>query len=113
MIETRVRELLEELGGGNPFHEPVTLVAATKTRSAEEIARALGAGAFAAGENRVQEFREKAPLLPEARWHFIGRLQTNKVKYLVGKCGQKPSGASRRFSSKSTQAAKRARAAIP
>ncbi len=86
MIETRVRELLEELGGGNPFHEPVTLVAATKTRSAEEIARALGAGAFAAGENCVQEFREKAPLLPEARWHFIGRLQTNKVKYLVGKC---------------------------
>ncbi len=40
---------------------------------------------FVYGENRVQELTEKYPLLPGVKWHFIGQLQTNKVKYIIDK----------------------------
>lgn len=85
MIEENVKNLLAELAHGNCFGEPVTLVAATKTRTAEEINRALLAGITDIGENRVQEFREKYDLVRGGNRHFIGHLQTNKVKYLIGK----------------------------
>ncbi|MDR1604301.1 MAG: YggS family pyridoxal phosphate-dependent enzyme [Gracilibacteraceae bacterium] len=61
----------------------VMLLAVSKTFGAGEVLAAYDAGQRDFGENRVQEWREKAPLLPEdCRWHIIGRLQTNKVKYL-------------------------------
>ena len=85
MIATRVKEILSELTAGNCFGEPVTLVAATKTRTAEEINRAIEAGVTDIGENRVQEFTAKYEEVHGANRHFIGRLQTNKVKYLIGK----------------------------
>lgn len=85
MIEENVKKLLAEIKGGNCFHEPVTLVAATKTRTAEEINRAITAGVTDIGENRVQEFTAKYDEIVGANRHFIGRLQTNKVKYLIGK----------------------------
>ncbi len=85
MIEENVKELLKELEGGNPLGEKVTLVAATKTRSVEEISRAVRAGIVDIGENRAQEFREKYGKIAGAKYHFIGRLQSNKLKYLVGK----------------------------
>lgn len=85
MIEERVKEILSEISAGNCFHEPVTLVAATKTRTAREINRAIQAGVTDIGENRVQEFTAKYDEVQGARRHFIGRLQTNKVKYLIGK----------------------------
>ncbi len=85
MIETNVRALLDELRAENPFGEKVTLVAATKTRTAEEINRAIGAGIADIGENRVQEFTEKYDAVKGGNRHFIGHLQTNKVKYLIGK----------------------------
>ena len=85
MIEVNVKKLLAEIKGGNCFHEPVTLVAATKTRTAEEINRAIMAGVTEIGENRVQEFTAKYDEIVGANRHFIGRLQTNKVKYLIGK----------------------------
>lgn len=84
MIEENVKNLLRALEGGNCFGEPVTLVAATKTRTPAEIQRAIDAGITDIGENRVQEFREKAALIRGGNRHFIGHLQTNKVKYLVG-----------------------------
>jgi len=60
------------------------IVAATKTQSVERIKEALKSNKiFAAGENRVQELCGK--YFADANWHFIGRLQTNKVKYLIGK----------------------------
>lgn len=86
MIEDRVHALLSELAAGNPFGEPVVLVAATKTRTPEEIGRAVDAGIRDVGENRVQEFCAKAGKIHGATLHFIGHLQTNKVKYLVGNC---------------------------
>lgn len=61
------------------------VVAATKTRTAEEINRAISLGIEIIGENRAQEFRDKAPhVLPSAQKHFIGHLQQNKLKYVVG-----------------------------
>ena len=63
----------------------MTLVAATKTRTPEEIERAIAAGVEDIGENKVQEFCEKFDLVHGARRHFIGHLQRNKVKYLIGK----------------------------
>ncbi len=62
----------------------VTVVAAAKTRTKEEIDELMRiAPDFVLGENRVQEFRQ---MYDDAyKWHFIGQLQTNKVKYLVGK----------------------------
>jgi len=64
----------------------VTLVAVTKNKSVEEINEVLQKGHFILGENRVQELRDKYPLLPnEVEWHLIGHLQRNKVKYIVDK----------------------------
>ncbi len=63
----------------------ITLVAVSKTRTIDVIRDVVDAGATDLGENRAQEFREKAAALgPIARWHFIGNLQTNKVRHTVG-----------------------------
>lgn len=85
MIRENAERLLRELAKGNCFGEKVTLVAATKTRTPAEIQEAINAGIEDIGENRVQEFREKYDLVSGANRHFIGRLQLNKAKYLVGK----------------------------
>jgi len=69
--------------GRNP--DSVRLVAVSKTQSADAVRAALEAGQQIFGENYVQEFLEKAQQLPESvEWHFIGSLQSNKVKYLAG-----------------------------
>ena len=86
MITENVRQTLAQLAGGNAQGEPITLVAATKTRTPEEINAAIAAGITDIGENRVQEFTQKFDAVQGARRHFIGHLQTNKVKYLIGKC---------------------------
>jgi pyridoxal phosphate enzyme (YggS family) len=62
----------------------VTLVAVSKTVDAERCAEALRAGQAVLGENYAQELRDKAAVVTGARWHFIGPLQRNKVKYVVG-----------------------------
>ncbi len=68
----------------NKYNAGAKLVAATKTRSIEEIFTALSSGKIlAAGENRVQELLDKFD--KSIRWDFIGQLQTNKVKYIVDK----------------------------
>ena len=62
--------------------EGVTLVAVSKTHPAEMIRELYDAGQRIFGENRPQELREKYDQLPhDIRWHMIGHLQTNKVKY--------------------------------
>ncbi len=66
----------------------VTLVAVSKTQPAAAVREAYAAGQRHFGENYAQEWREKAEALadlPDLVWHFIGGLQTNKVKYLAGK----------------------------
>lgn len=84
-ITQRVQDLLEELKGGNPFGEKVWLIAATKMQTAEAINEAIAAGVDGVAENKPQEFRDKNELLLPCPRHFIGHLQTNKIKYLLGK----------------------------
>jgi len=62
----------------------VLLIAVSKTRTAQEIQALHDLGHRAFGENYPQELREKQPLLPDdIQWHFIGHLQSNKVKYII------------------------------
>ena len=65
--------------------DAIRIVAVTKHVGVPEVTEALDAGIIDLGENRVQEFIGKYGLFPHARWHFIGSLQTNKVKDIVGK----------------------------
>jgi len=58
----------------------VTLVAASKLQPAERLRAAWDAGVRVFGENRVQEAAAKRPLLPDAEWHLLGPLQSNKVR---------------------------------
>lgn len=61
----------------------VTVVAVSKTRTKEEVEQAAKLGFTIFGENKVQEFVDKYD--PKYKWHIIGHLQTNKVKYIIGK----------------------------
>jgi len=65
--------------------DEVLLCAVTKTRSAEEINEAIRSGITDIGENRVQEIIEKYEFVGDVKWHMIGHLQTNKVKYIIDK----------------------------
>lgn len=74
---------------GQPGREPgeVALCAATKMNDAQAVRRAIAAGVRICGENRVQELTAKLAdnAYAGAQVHFIGHLQTNKVKQVVGK----------------------------
>ncbi|MGE6515698.1 YggS family pyridoxal phosphate-dependent enzyme [Lysinibacillus sphaericus] len=66
--------------------EDVKLLLATKTVPLVKLAMAIEAGETLFGENKAQELRDKFPLMQQynqVEWHFIGHLQTNKVKYVV------------------------------
>lgn len=64
----------------------IKLIAVTKTKPVEDIQQALGYGVIDAGENKVQEIRDKYEVFGDKiNWHMIGHLQTNKVKYIVDK----------------------------
>lgn len=78
MIAENVNHLLNELPEG------VTLLAAAKERSANEISRAIKAGVTIIGENYLQDTLEVINEVEgEAKWHFIGHLQRNKVKKVI------------------------------
>ena len=85
---TRVREEIAAAArsaGRDPAE--ITLIAATKTQSSDTIRAAIAAGVTDCGENRVQELTAHLAdnAYQGARVHFIGHLQTNKVKFVVGK----------------------------
>ena len=64
--------------------DDIELVAISKTHEAEKVRAAFDAGQQLFGESRVQEARAKIPSLPSAaRWHFVGRLQRNKVRHAL------------------------------
>jgi pyridoxal phosphate enzyme (YggS family) len=88
-IATRVAVVREQMAeaarrAGRDVLE-VQLVAATKTQSVDAIAQVMAAGVRDLGENRAQELVAKAPELVhlDPTWHFIGRLQRNKIKQLA------------------------------
>lgn len=88
-IAERYRKVLREvadaadMAGRDP--QDVTVVAVTKTVGIPEVRQAIAAGIHDFGENRAQEFGGKQGLFPDEAWHFIGTLQSNKVKQVVGK----------------------------
>ena len=86
VVRARIAEACERVG-----RQPsdVTLVAVSKRKSVTAIGEAYAEGQRDFGENYAQELRDKAaelaPQLPDLRWHFVGTVQRNKVKYLVGR----------------------------
>lgn len=87
MICENVKKILSEVPKQNLFGEDVTVVAAVKTQEVSAINQAIAAGITDIGDNHVQEFRDKyAEICGTPRRHFIGHLQTNKIKYLLGRC---------------------------
>lgn len=87
----------------------ITIVAVTKTHPPETVEEALRAGLTDAGENRVQEFLDKAPAVAlPCRWHLVGTLQTNKVNKVLGRFALIHSVDSLRLAEKLSQAGERA-----
>ncbi|MCM1449820.1 MAG: YggS family pyridoxal phosphate-dependent enzyme [Clostridiales bacterium] len=80
-IATRLEAIKQSLPPG------VELVAVSKFHPVEQLREAYGTGQRLFGESRVQELLPKIEQLPgDIAWHFIGHLQTNKVKSLIGRC---------------------------
>lgn len=90
MIAENYKNILEKvnIAAKNAGRDPknVTLIAVSKYKPLQDLKEAYDAGARDFGENHVQEMLEKMPEMPsDVRWHMIGHLQRNKVKYIVGK----------------------------
>ncbi|HNT29805.1 MAG TPA: YggS family pyridoxal phosphate-dependent enzyme, partial [bacterium] len=81
-IEERINRACERV---HRDRNSVTLVIAGKYATADQLWDVFRAGGMVIGENKVQDARDKKPLLdPRVRWHMIGHLQTNKVKQAIG-----------------------------
>ena len=90
MLKENLQEVEERIAAAcmraGRRREDVTLIAVSKTKPVDMLREAYDLGIRVFGENKVQELTEKYDRLPEdIRWHMIGHLQTNKVKYIVGK----------------------------
>lgn len=86
MIQQNIDRIYKKINEIKSSEQEVLLVAVSKYRSIESMMRVYEAGVKDVAENRVQEFLQKYDQLPkDITWHLIGHLQTNKVKYVVGK----------------------------
>lgn len=82
-VEKNIQKACER---SNRAREEVTLIAVSKTKPISMLTEAYETGIRDFGENKVQEMCDKYETMEkDIRWHMIGHLQTNKVKYLVGK----------------------------
>lgn len=81
-IRTAIRQAAEKSGR---TEADITLIGVSKTFPPEHILPAVKCGICDLGENRVQELVEKYDKIPGVRWHLIGHLQRNKVKYIIDK----------------------------
>ena len=85
MIKDSLQKFLKEIEKGNNLGEKITLVGATKFVDVERVNQAIALGLTHIGENKAQEFRDKFEFYSPCVKHFIGTLQENKLKYVVGK----------------------------
>jgi len=87
MLAEKYRKVIETINEAarrsNRDPGDIKLIAVTKTVGIEAVRQAFSLGINDFGENRVQDAAAKVAGLPEVRWHFIGHLQTNKVKNVV------------------------------
>ena len=82
-IENRVQAACERAGRSR---DEVTLIAVSKTKPIEDLTEIYNAGVRDFGENKVQELTDKNEKMPkDIKWHMIGHLQRNKVKYIIDK----------------------------
>jgi len=81
-VKRKISEAAEKSGRKA---EDIKLIAVTKTYSPDIINEAIDCGVTDIGENKVQEVIEKYEHVKDVRWHLIGHLQTNKVKYIIDK----------------------------
>ncbi len=82
-VQIKINEACKR-SGRDP--KDVTLICVSKTKPVEMLMEAYDAGKRAFGENKVQEMCGKIEVMPDdIQWHMIGHLQTNKIKYIVGK----------------------------
>lgn len=81
-VRKKIRECAESSGR---MAEDITLVAVTKTYEPDVINEAIALGVTDIGENKVQEILRKYDAVKPVRWHLIGHLQSNKVKYIIDK----------------------------
>jgi len=77
VINSKIKEVCSD--------RDITLIAVSKTRTPEEINTAIECGITDIGENKVQEILDKYDSVKPVRWHMIGHLQTNKVRYIIDK----------------------------
>ena len=83
IVEENIRLACNKSGRNR---EDVTLIAVSKTKPVSDLQTVYDYGIRTFGENKVQELCDKEQVLPkDIKWHMIGHLQTNKVKYLMGK----------------------------
>lgn len=83
LVHKNIREACTSAGRGA---EEVTLIAVSKTKPVELLMEAYNAGERVFGENKVQEIMDKYDRMPsDVKWHMIGHLQRNKVKYIIDK----------------------------
>lgn len=89
MIEenlVKVEKFIQIAKKNCPHQEDITLIAVSKTKSIEDVKKAYEVGIRDFGENKVQELIDKYEALPkDIKWHMIGHLQRNKVKYIIDK----------------------------
>lgn len=83
-IKMNVQRAAEKV---NKTIDDITIIAVTKTVDSDRAIEAIDSGLYNLGENRVQEFNNKYSVIKDkdVKWHIIGHLQTNKVKYVIGK----------------------------
>lgn len=81
-VKVRIEKACEACGRNS---DEITLVAVSKTKPNEDILEAFAAGQVHFGENRAKELQDKMEQIAEEgiKWHFLGNLQTNKIKYMV------------------------------
>lgn len=83
IVEDRVKAACDRAGRS---YGSVTLIAVSKTKPVRLVEQAYEYGIRQFGENKAQEMKEKYDMLPKnIEWHFIGHLQTNKIKYVLGR----------------------------
>ncbi len=110
-VQARIQAALRRAGR----NDDVTLVAVTKVVTVDRIAEAYRVGVRHFGENRVQEFEGKQPLLtlPDAVWHLVGHLQTNKARRALDLFSRIDSLDSVRLAEKLASAAREAGKTVP
>lgn len=82
-VRERIKKAAEMSGRSN---DEITLIAVTKTYPTDLMNEAIHLGVTDIGENRPQEIRDKFNSVDKVRWHLIGQLQSNKIKYVIERC---------------------------